>query len=451
MIIFGRILGALLILLGLAFNRWILEAKVILDGHINSLKTDVAIVLVQLVLIATGVWSVAQAPRFRAPSPRKLFLLLVSTIFALGISELALHLTKREDTTSKPAYVGQYENRRSGNFEVDNQTGWRMQRNHEFQWTIDHHVNTYRSNAQGFRSDRDFETSPKRLIALAGDSLTWGTGIDYHESFGALLEKQLPGSSIYNFAMPGFGIDQMWMSIRHQALPLRPALVVLAFIDENFDRSLTAYRRAEGFNKPRFVLESGRLRQQTAADRPSRFVQMLQSNSRIWGMVASTVGRLRPFGEWWVLNTAILDAVADDCRQQGVPVLIVRLPQKKTSPFRFKPLADHLRSRGIEFLDLAVPEAPPGIHFKNDAHINAKGHQYVMESIADWIAKKTAAVGRRELSARHKRPLGRLSRCSIPRLRSKSEGAPFSLAQTLTVLIERNNTPAYNFGAHSFA
>lgn len=378
----------LLVLLGLAFNRWTLEAAVILDGSIDSVKLDAAIVVVQLLLIGAGAWTVIKAPRLKAPSAGEALLFLGSTVFALGLAEAGLHVASKEDEEGPPAHVGQFDNRRSVNFQSDSQTGWRMRRSHEYQWTTEQHRHTYRSNAQGFRSDRDFDSPPQLLIALAGDSFTWGTGIDYRESFGDLLEQQLPGSAVFNFAMPGFGVDQMWMSVRHQALPLRPVLVVVAFIDQDFDRSLVAHRRREVFSKPRFVLESGHLRRQTPADTPNRLVWMLQSNSRVWSMAAKAFERLRPLGEWWALNTAILDAIAADSKQQGVPVLIVRLPQTQSISQHFKSLADHLRSRQIDFLDLAGPEAPSDIHFKHERHLNPKGHQYVAGAVAGWIRER---------------------------------------------------------------
>jgi hypothetical protein len=394
MIPVSRILGGVLVLSGIAFNKWTLEAAVIFDGSIDSAKAGFAIAAAQMVTIGVGAWMLIRAPRFSMPSVGNSVLVVVSTVFAVATNEVALRLTQTVDAQDAPAYVGQYENRKSLHIDTDSQTGWRMRKNHEFQWSFDGRPSTYRSNSQGFRSDRDFETAPESMIAMIGDSFTWGTGVDYVETFGDLLEKKLSGSTVYNFAMPGFGIDQMWMSARHQALPLRPVLVVVGFIDEDFDRSLTAYRRFEGFNKPRFVLESGRLRPQTPADAPGWFLKTVQSSSRMWNMAANAYDHLRPFGEAWVLNTAILEAIAADCKEHGVPLLIVRVPEKRKSPVPFKTLAEHLRSKDIEFLDLGGPGAPPDIHFKNDGHINAKGHQYVGEAIAGWIGANLPQLAR---------------------------------------------------------
>jgi hypothetical protein len=146
------------------------------------------------------------------------------------MAETALRIVRGTDPINPPTYVGQNENRPSRNFEPDADTGWRMRSNREFEWVIDGHPEKYRSNRQGFRSDRDFDHPSGMLIGAVGDSFTWGTGVAYGETFGHLIEKHFEGATVYNFAMPGFGIDQMWMSVRHQILPLHPSLVVVAFI-----------------------------------------------------------------------------------------------------------------------------------------------------------------------------------------------------------------------------
>jgi hypothetical protein len=256
-----------------------------------------------------------------------------------------------------------------------------MRRSHVFESRIDDHRNTYRSNRQGFRSERDFDDPPNVLIAAVGDSFTWGTGVEYGETFGNLIERNLGGATVYNFAMPGFGLDQMWMSVRHQILPLRPSLVVVAFIDADFGRSLMAYREVEGFKKPRFILSSGKLRPQTSGDVPNRLSTMLAAHSQLWSATIRSISRVR---ESWPLNAAILEAIASDCGQEGVPILFVRLPERKSKPS--ESLARLLGSRGLPFIDIPALHSPlQDIHFKMDGHINAEGHAFVAEAITDWI------------------------------------------------------------------
>jgi hypothetical protein len=265
-----------------------------------------------------------------------------------------------------------------------------MKPNRSFQWTVETRTDTYAANAQGFRSPHDFSQAPARLVGLAGDSFAWGLGVDYRETFGDLIEHAMwrPGetgqTSVFNVALPGFGIDQMWVSVRTHLLPRKPSLIIVAFIDDDFSRSLTAYRPDEGFAKPRFVLEGGSLRPQTQADIDSGVRPWLGSHSAAWRLIENATVRLRPFGEWWALNTALLDAIAADCRRDGVPVLFVRLPQIDGGPF--PSLARHMQQRGLEYIDLGAPGVE-GLHFTEDRHLNARGHEYVAARILEWTRR----------------------------------------------------------------
>jgi len=376
---FSRLVGILLIVIGLAVNKWTLEATIVFDGSIESISAQLAIAVAQIILLALGTWVCVKPRRFTVPTISEWTLLGISVTVALGLVEMFYRF---DGTAFNPpvAYVGQYANRPSENFVADEQTGWRMRANQQFRWTTDGHLITYRSNRQGFRSDRDFEDQPHSLIGVVGDSFTWGTGVDYAQTFGHLLETALTGTQVYNFAQPGFGIDQMWMSVRHQVLPLNPDLIIVAFIDEDFERSLTAYREGEGFNKPRFILDSDALRHQTVDDVPNRLTQLLQV-SRLW-QTASSVLAIRK-RESWRLNMAIVDAIADDCKRHSTSVLFVHLPEKSSG--YIGPLSRRLRDDGLEFIDLATGDIPSGIHFKDDGHISALGHRFAASAIIDWF------------------------------------------------------------------
>ena len=223
---------------------------------------------------------------------------------------------------------------------------------------------------------------------LVGDSFTFGTGGEYEQTYGVLIASALRGVDPVNLAMPGFGIDQMWMTVRHYALPLRPALIIVGFIDDDFDRSLTAYSDV-GFNKPTFVLDHDRLRPATARDHPGSVVSALERHSALWTGVRVALRRLAyrvPLGEWWRLNRDILDRLRTDCQRSGVPVVFVRIPSQRSRP-RFEVLHRHMQRVGAQFLDLADPAAAPGpeVFFPLDGHINARGHSYVADQVLQWI------------------------------------------------------------------
>jgi len=316
-------------------------------------------------------------------------LLLLSVIASLGIAEL-LARQFFDISALPPFYVGEFENKESENFVVDEHTGWRMRSAHTFTWRIGDEAqdHTYKSNADGFRSMMEF--SEQGSIALVGDSFTFGTGIAYEQTFGAVLESRLGNSPVYNFAMPGFGIDQMWMALKHQASRIAPKLVVVAFVDADFERSLTAYRKFEGFNKPAYVLDQGTLRLRTQADQPPAFITWMRRNLALANALSKNLEQLGhhlPLGSWWTINANILQQMALGAREEGVPILFVRLPSIGQS--EFATLSSHMSSMGANFLDLGEKTrdaAGQEIFIPGDGHINEEGHRMVADAIINWIS-----------------------------------------------------------------
>ena len=314
--------------------------------------------------------------------------LLVSIIVALGIAEF-LARQFFDISASPPFYDGEFENRASENFVVDEHTGWRMRSAHAIFWRIgeegEDHI--YKANADGFRADKEFvQQGP---VVLVGDSFTFGTGVAYEHTFGALLENRLGTAPVYNFAMPGFGIDQMWMALKYQAFRFKPKLVVVAFVDEDFTRSLTAYRKYEGFNKPSYVLDHGTLRLQTREDQPPALAKYIRRNLALANAISlnmEQLGHHLPLGTWWTINAEILQQIALDAREQGVPVLFVRLPS--IGQREFATLSSHMDSMGAHFLDLGDKtrnNAEQEIFIPGDGHINEQGHRLVADAIFNWI------------------------------------------------------------------
>jgi len=280
--------------------------------------------------------------------------------------------------------VGQYENVKhpDASFIEDTHTGWRMRPQTRFPWTNRDWSTTVIANNSGFRNVRDFSESDQgRIIALVGDSFTFGSGVNTDETYGAVLETTT-NNAVYNFGMPGFGIDQMWLSARHQALPLKPSFVVMAFIEDDFRRSLVAYRPGEGFNKPVFKVVEGRLVRKTAEDAPGAFSRIVYGRSRLMAAAdraSVTLGWRYGVGEWWTVNRAVFDALGEDCRAAGVKLIFLYIPDKSWRPI--PAVQSYMQQTGAEFLDLSQTIQPKGIFFARDGHMNASGHRFIAESL----------------------------------------------------------------------
>jgi hypothetical protein len=289
-------------------------------------------------------------------------------------------------------YVDERTNRNSKNFIPDEQVGWRMRPNHSFQWRTEDVTVTFTGDDNGFRdrTDRDIAIEPARRIVILGDSYMWGTGVPFTETCGYRLESAIANTAVHNMAMPGFGMDQIWLSLRHWALPTKPDLVIVGIYMENFSRSQYAYRDREGFNKPTFKLEEGRLVQMTSKDRPSKPVGFLEHHSylyRFWGRVDKWMGRKYGRGSWWALNSAFLDAIRDDCAATGTPVIFIYIPY--VSGITFPALNRYMEEHGAYYIDMSqlTPAQLKEFYFPVDGHLNARGHEYMTEILVEKIRR----------------------------------------------------------------
>jgi len=261
--------------------------------------------------------------------------------------------------------------------------------NHSFRWAADDQTHVYSSNSQGFRSTYDYDAGDRRFkIAFVGDSFTFGTGVAQDETFPAFVQQGVPDRISWNFAMPGFGVDQVWLSARHQALPLKPDLLVVGLVNADFERSQEPFRLLEGFSKPTFKLVHGRLTLRTTEAPPNAFMRYLDERSRLWALwirAERWVGIHFSYGEYWTLNEAIIDALREDCKEAGVPVLFVYIPIKGMQPFQA--LSRYMRRTGADYIDLTEqrPVPPRSIYLPHDMHLSVEGCRYVAGLIEQWL------------------------------------------------------------------
>ena len=296
-------------------------------------------------------------------------------------------------------WVGDRENRESRNFIADERIGWRGRPGQRFTWNTKEFKSSYRLNAQGFRSPVDFDPDdPRKKIVLVGDSFTFATGVNYEDTFGALLEERLGDVVVWNMAMPGFALDQVWLTVRHYALPLQPDLIVVGLFPADFARSLEAFRQGEGFNKPTFHLVEGTLTRRGPEDRPPAVARFLEKRSRIWHLgrrAMAAAGYRWPVGQWWHINASILDKIRYDCAAQGTPVLFVYLPSENWRSFPM--LKAYMEATGANYIDLTVTaDHPESLFFEGDGHPNQEGHRHIAREIAHVVTTTWPAYAPRE-------------------------------------------------------
>jgi len=330
------------------------------------------------------------AKRYRLRA--KLGLAFGSTVAFLLVIDVFLAVTDLYPPLYR-AYVGEYENRASKALVADPHTGYRMRPKSHRRSTEDGRTVHYFADASGFRTAGPDANVPKapmiddaKRIVIVGDSYMWGHRVDYEKTCASLLDAALENCTVTNLAMPNFGIDQMAMSVRHQALPLEPDLVIVGMYSADFNRCFSAFR--QGFNKPLFMLDDGVLRLQTREDRKNGLVRWIQRNSRLVSLCASArepIGHKTGLGYWWALNEAILEMIRTDCRDADVPVVFVHIPSSRLTTSRA--LARYMDRTEAHYINLVKHPSPPtpAHYFGKDMHFNARGHKYLADILMDWI------------------------------------------------------------------
>jgi hypothetical protein len=150
---------------------------------------------------------------------------------------------------------------RSLTYEYDGELGWFpiKSSNREYRGQRVLRVN---HNSRGFR-DPEHIIDGKPSIVFLGDSFVWGYDVDASERFVDLLRLRLPGWSLYNLGVSGYGTDQEYLLLKRHYDFYRPDIVFLVFCVDNDRIDNTHNHRYGGYYKPYFLVdEEGNLQLQ---------------------------------------------------------------------------------------------------------------------------------------------------------------------------------------------
>ncbi len=118
---------------------------------------------------------------------------------------------------------------------------------------------TLSTNSAGMRGPLEYaeaRSAGVRRMVLLGDSFTFGESVSDEETYARQLSLLMPNLEVLNLGVHGYGNDQMLLVLQEEGVHFHPDLVVLAFVHEDLDRNVLAFR---DFAKPRFLLSGGKL------------------------------------------------------------------------------------------------------------------------------------------------------------------------------------------------
>ncbi len=181
---------------------------------------------------------------------------------------------------------------------------------------------SWRTNAQGMRDRSYLPAKPAGTfrIALVGDSIGAGWGVDVEERFESILEETWnarsqsangPTVEILNCAVPGHAPGQRWDHFSRIGWPMRPDLVICesTAADVGWDE-----------RRLRFLLARG-----LAWDSPIYQQALVSSGVKPLGSPDDYKRTLRP--RHWEILGGVYATMARDCQERGVPIIWVLIPR----------------------------------------------------------------------------------------------------------------------------
>lgn len=222
---------------------------------------------------------------------RRLALVLVSTVVALGVCEGALRLFSSEfapyvSRSNQPCvYV---EDSMLGYRYRSNATGW-MRRNFE----IDSAVKINSIGFHGPESDASAQRLPRILVV--GDSLTAGLHVPASNTWTKVLESQRKEpAQVINVAIDGTGTDTHLMLAQQYVPVYRPDILVLAFYENDVGDMTRPKQYRECYKRAVLAYENHdqreQLRRYVDEQSPTRTSRWLFDHSYLFRLATKTIG-----------------------------------------------------------------------------------------------------------------------------------------------------------------
>ena len=232
------------------------------------------------------------------------------------------------------------------------------------------------------------------LVVLAGDSFTFGLGVNDHETFSALLQTRYHHHTI-NTGVPSYGTARELMRLRHDGLLAKASVVIIQFHPNDTEENRFFLEHDD-----HFVMPQTRARwEQMAAYRPLE----LSYGHVIGGTVRYLYGRATAVGLRGLGREIIARYSAHGRRGTGTPAeaeamaddflaVLERFPELKNKRIIVTEMNEYGLNTGFLTAIKTKCVDRPNIHivslrfeaadyFRFHVHLNARGHQKAAEQL----------------------------------------------------------------------
>jgi hypothetical protein len=300
---------------------------------------------------------------------------------------------------------------------VDATLGWRLRPNVTAPYSKEEQPYVVRTNSRGLRDQEySYERSASRIrIVVLGDSMVFGAGgVDSAETFTELLEVSDPRLEAINMGIPAYSTDQEYLYLQLEALKYHPDLVILSVFPNDFKQTFNSWDDSIGLPKGYFTLAGSGLQYHAAR------ISWLSAAARWSHLAHLLIGRFRPLarGRRWEAAPELTDeekerifmhlltAMHEVCERAGAKFAVLYIPSRDEqggASFKVASFKDVIVRTGSKnrfaTLDLTVALGKANsiqpAYFKEDIHLNRRGHQIVADALRDLVSKEFPLTYRR--------------------------------------------------------
>ena len=284
----------------------------------------------------------------------------------------------------------------------DSSRGWRTKPNITDLEVFDHKfLNT---NSKGVRGKREFsytKDKQKLRILILGDSFTFGDEVSDNETYSYYLQEMLPQTEVINMGVHGYGHDQMLILFKDEGVKYEPDIVILGFLGLDMSRNLLRFR---DFAKPRFVLETGRLKLTgVPVPRPEEIIERDWARPRVLDIFSLASHAVTKFlgiqkREMQDITTAILRDMINVVESGHATPIFAYLPRGKEIAMEDTETEDESymlsicrpneKAKCFSVRPYFTERMAQGERFKSGGHWDPAGHRVVAQAIKDYLVNE---------------------------------------------------------------
>ena len=263
-------------------------------------------------------------------------------------------------------------------------------------------------NSDGYR-DSEFERQRhdnQKLVAIIGDSITFGQGVAQEKTFPAVLENLLNQSGkkteyrVWNLGVPGYNTQQEFEVFNSFVLPQNPGWIFLAYVINDVEPvNMDALKLISGEKpeNPKSWLSTQLERSltiQVVRNRLGRVIKLFKPDYRFSSYVDDALNQYEGSNSSWSAVSKMIEAMNNMAQKNDIKFTVVMIPSiMDFNNYPFQRINQKMellcKEKGIDFLDL-LP------YFKNldpqklvvsiiDAHPNSLAHKIIAGALAERV------------------------------------------------------------------